>query len=165
MHTAWSAKRTASESRSASENTATEGIPSSLQAQMTRKAISPRFAMRILLNMEENKSNARQKAKGKRQNAKVKKRAFFLPFAFCLLPFAFCLGHRPVSFSWYRSVMPQLRLPDRKERLSILHGLSVIDQTLDHFAGDVRFDFVHQLHRFHDAQHLAALHALADADE
>src|SRR4029077_10010560 len=51
MHTASSAKRTCSELRSASEYTATEGMPSSLQAQMTRRAISPRLAMRILRNM------------------------------------------------------------------------------------------------------------------
>ena len=38
-------------SRSASEYTATVLIPSSLQAQMTRRAISPRLAMRIFLNM------------------------------------------------------------------------------------------------------------------
>src|ERR1039458_1574593 len=32
---------------------ATDLMPSSLQAQMTRRAISPRFAMRILLNMNQ----------------------------------------------------------------------------------------------------------------
>src|SRR5712691_3025340 len=49
MQTAWSAKRTCRLSRSASEYTATVPIPSSLQAQMTRSAISPRLAMRIFL--------------------------------------------------------------------------------------------------------------------
>ena len=51
MQTASSAKRTCSELRSASEYTATVEIPSSLHAQITRRAISPRFATRILLNM------------------------------------------------------------------------------------------------------------------
>src|SRR5687767_4101707 len=51
MHTDWSAKRTCSELRSGSENTATVLIPSSRHAQMTRSAISPRLAIRIFLNM------------------------------------------------------------------------------------------------------------------
>ena len=48
MHTASSAMRTWSESRSASEWTATVARPSSLQAAMMRSAISPRFAIRTL---------------------------------------------------------------------------------------------------------------------
>ena len=51
MHTASSANRTCSELRSASDYTATVAMPSSLQAQMTRRAISPRLATRILLNI------------------------------------------------------------------------------------------------------------------
>src|SRR5450432_5816 len=51
MHTASSANRTCSEFRSASLYTATVEIPSSLQAQMTRRAISPRLATRIFWNM------------------------------------------------------------------------------------------------------------------
>src|SRR5665213_2565718 len=50
MHTSSSAKRTWRDSRSASEYPATVCTPSSLQARITRSAISPRFAMRILLN-------------------------------------------------------------------------------------------------------------------
>src|SRR6476646_12526 len=49
MHTAWSAKRTCRLSRSASEYTATVPIPNSLQAHMTRRAISPRLAIRTFL--------------------------------------------------------------------------------------------------------------------
>ena len=51
MHTASSAKRTCSASASASEWTATVRMPSSRQARMTRRAISPRLAMRIFLNI------------------------------------------------------------------------------------------------------------------
>src|SRR5262245_25326727 len=51
MHTAWSAKRTWRLWRSASEYTATVLMSSSLHAQMTLSAISPRFAMRIFLNI------------------------------------------------------------------------------------------------------------------
>src|SRR5580692_1368952 len=50
MQIAWSAKRTGRLWRSASEYTATVGMPRSLQAQMMRRAISPRFAIRIFLN-------------------------------------------------------------------------------------------------------------------
>src|SRR5258707_8820699 len=51
MHTASSANRTCRELRSASEYTATVEIPSSLHAQITRSAISPRLATRIFWNM------------------------------------------------------------------------------------------------------------------
>src|SRR3954470_3116454 len=50
MHTSSSANRTCSDSRSASEYTATVWMPSSRQARITRSAISPRLAIRIFLN-------------------------------------------------------------------------------------------------------------------
>ena len=49
--------------RSASLNTATVSTPSSLHARMTRKAISPRLAIRILWNM--NNSIATELEKGR----------------------------------------------------------------------------------------------------
>src|SRR5262245_16668513 len=52
MQTSSSANFTWSESLSTSEWTATVRTPSSLQAQMMRSAISPRFAIRIFLNMD-----------------------------------------------------------------------------------------------------------------
>src|SRR6185295_16651407 len=52
MQTSSSANLTCSASTSAVECTATVLIPSSLQARMTRRAISPRLAIRILRNME-----------------------------------------------------------------------------------------------------------------
>src|SRR6185437_7095521 len=52
MKYASSAWRTCSEARSTSEYTATEGMPSSRQARITRTAISPRLAIRIFLNMK-----------------------------------------------------------------------------------------------------------------
>src|SRR5690348_13013701 len=51
MHTSSSAKRTCSDSRSASEYTATVCTPSSRQARMTRSAISPRLAISTFLNI------------------------------------------------------------------------------------------------------------------
>src|SRR3954465_4588551 len=50
MQSDWSAKRTCSELTSAVEWTATVSTPSSRAARMTRRAISPRFAMRMRWN-------------------------------------------------------------------------------------------------------------------
>ena len=50
MQMAWSARATCRLSRSASEYTATVEMPISLQARMTRMAISPRLAIRIFVN-------------------------------------------------------------------------------------------------------------------
>src|ERR687886_1936447 len=51
MRWASEARTTCWASRSGSEYTATDAIPSSSSARMTRTAISPRFATRTLLNM------------------------------------------------------------------------------------------------------------------
>src|SRR5436190_21482285 len=52
MQTSSSAKRTCSDSRSASEYTATVCTPSSRHARMTRSAISPRLAICTFLNTD-----------------------------------------------------------------------------------------------------------------
>src|SRR5215831_13786920 len=52
MHTDSSASRTCMASASAVEWIATVEIPISLQARFTRRAISPRFAMRTFSNIE-----------------------------------------------------------------------------------------------------------------
>src|ERR1700689_3416713 len=81
-------------------------MPRSLQAQMTRRAISPRFAIRIFLNG-----------------------------------------------------------PDAKEGFSVFDCLAVLHEfTLDD-TGDIGLDFVHELHRFDDAEHFAGRDMLADAYE
>src|SRR5260370_23442487 len=103
MQTAWSAKRTCRLSRSASEYTATVARPSSLQAQITRRAISPRLATSTFL-------------KGS----------------------------------------------DAKQSLPVLDWLAVAHQLAGHHAGDFRFDLVHELHRFDDAEHRPPLHGLSD---
>src|SRR5260221_7825708 len=104
MQIAWAAKRTCRLSRSASEYTATVARPNSLQAQITRSAISPRLATSTFL-------------KGS----------------------------------------------DAKQSLPVLDRLSVSHQLAGHHAGDFRFDLVHQLHRFDDAEHRPRLHGLSDA--
>src|SRR2546430_894572 len=50
MHTAWSANFTCSASASTVEGTATDWIPSSRQAGVTRRAVSPRLATSTFLN-------------------------------------------------------------------------------------------------------------------
>src|ERR1700734_3902962 len=52
MQIASSANRTCKELRSASLDIATARTPSSLHAQITRRAISPRLAIKIFLNMK-----------------------------------------------------------------------------------------------------------------
>src|ERR1022692_3144342 len=106
MQTASSAKRTCRLWRSGSESTATVRMPSSLQAQTMRRAISPRLAIRIFL-----------------------------------------IG------------------ADGKQRLPVLHGLSVHHQLAFHDPGNLGLDLVHELHGLDDAQDLADLHALAYAHE
>ena len=44
--------------------------------------------------------------------------------------------------------------PNAEQRLAVFNRLAVLDENPYHFARHVRFDFVHQLHRFDDAKHL-----------
>src|SRR5579871_760684 len=55
-----------------------------------------------------------------------------------------------------------LSRPDRKQGLSILHRLPARCNPLHHFAGNIRLDLIHQLHRLNDAQYLADLNLIAD---
>src|SRR3954454_3151905 len=57
------------------------------------------------------------------------------------------------------------RLADHEELLAVLDALAVLDQNFRDRAGELGFDFVHQLHGFDDAERLAFLHAAADLDE
>jgi len=41
-----------------------------------------------------------------------------------------------------------------EEGLAVFDGLTVGDQTLDDFAGSIRFDLVHELHGLDNAEHL-----------
>src|SRR5580700_11275789 len=109
MQMASSANRTWRLFRSASEYTATVLMPRSLQAQITRTAISPRLAMRIFSNM-----SART---------------------------------------------------NREQGFAVLHSAAVLHQLGHDSTGDLRLDFVHQLHRFDDAQHLARLNGITHLNE
>ena len=54
---------------------------------------------------------------------------------------------------------------DFKQGLAILNRLAVVDHPFDDLPGDVAFDFVHQLHGFDDAEHLALYYVIAGGDE
>src|SRR5271157_603791 len=116
---------------------ATAVMPSSLQAQITRRAISPRFATRIFLNMKEwDWTRSAQ-------------------------------THRPckTEFSEINLSTPLSTLADAKQRHSILDRSSVGDERFGQHTRDFRLDLVHQLHGFDDAQHLSLLNGITDLDE
>src|SRR3974390_3392840 len=117
MHTLSSASRTCIASASAVECTATVAIPSSLQARSTRKAISPRLAMRILSNMLCLGSGDWGVGGGKWKNS-------VLPNRYSPLPAPYSLFHN-------------------HQRFAELDRLAVLDQDLRHRAGARRRDMVH----------------------
>src|SRR6185369_17442899 len=133
MQAASSAKRTCSESRSTSLCTATVLMPISLQVQMMRHAISPRFAIRIFLNLRGLKAirNLPQKS------TKAPER--FVP----LLPFC------------------GLTL-DTEKRLPVLDGLTIFDVNLNYFPSGFRLNLIHELHGFDDAYHRLRLNTAAN---
>src|ERR1700733_1790344 len=116
MQMAWSANRTCKLLRSASEYTATVWMPRSLQAQMTRTAISPRLAMRIFWNMSVWENSRSTRANG-------------------------------------------------EQSLAVLHWPAALHQLGHDGSGNLRFYFVHQLHRFDNTEHLSRLHRVAHLDE
>src|SRR6202521_4671443 len=143
MQTASSAKRTWSALRSASEYTATVAMPSSLHASMTRRAISPRLAMRIFRNISGRKW---------RSPAAAGLRGFVLarPKPHRLKPAPLLLFSRG---------------PQRKQRFAVLHRLAVFDQNSRHFPADLRFNLVHQFHGFDYAYRLARLDKIPHANK
>src|SRR4029077_4967184 len=80
------------------------------------------------------------------------------------------LSRRSEALRWTICVMAPLKLkvawPDgasgmgihSEKGLSELDGLGVLHQDLPHDAGDLGLDFVHDLHRFDDADHLPGRH-------
>jgi hypothetical protein len=60
---------------------------------------------------------------------------------------------------------PSFCRPDGEQFLTILDGLAVGDELLDQLSRHVAFDFVHQFHRFNNAQNLAHFQGIANFDE
>src|SRR6516162_9890563 len=116
-------------------------MPSSLQAQITRRAISPRFAIRIFLNMK----GCARSCCGQSPGA--------------------ALGAPPNPA---HQVHPELRLstqPDDEQFLSVFNGLSVGRYFLDYLAPDIRLNLVHQLHSLDDAQQLSDFNLISQFDK
>src|SRR5215469_1843429 len=88
-------------------------MPSSLQAQITRNAISPRLAIRTFRNIGGS------------------------------------------NLTWTQS----------EERLAVLNGLAVLNETFHNLARRVCFDLIHQLHGLDDAEDLAVFHLVANLHE
>src|SRR5713101_7789081 len=135
MHTSSSAYRTCRASRSASECTATVCNPISLHARMTRRAISPRLAMRTLEIMKK------------------------LSVVGCELSGGD--NREPTNDNAPKGASN----PHGEQLLTVFHRLSVLRIDLDDFTVDVGFDFVHQLHRFDDAKDLPLADVIADGDK
>src|SRR5450756_2539258 len=135
MQTLSSASRTCMASASAVECTATVAMPSSLHARSTRRAISPRLAMRILSNM----LPCWRVANGEWRIVRVKN---YSPFA---------TRHSPLFYN--------------HQRLADFARLAVLDENLRHGARARRRNLVHRLHRLDDQKRLSDRHLGADFDE
>src|ERR1044072_1621772 len=127
MQAASSAKRKCSESRSKALWTATGVMPLSLQVQIMRHAISPRFAIRIFLNLRG--LNAIETPATKKH-----KRHKMSSCAFCVL---LC------ALLWLNS----------KKRLAVLYRLAILDINLYYFTTRLGLNLVHELYCLPDAHH------------
>src|SRR5581483_7951223 len=118
-------------------------MPSSRQARMMRRAISPRLEIRTFLNIPCTLSPSTcsgQAPRGAKPQGPVPRRRTSGP-----------------------SLRPSRRL-NAEQRLPELDRLGVLDEDLGDLAGHFGLDLVHQLHRLDDAQDLALAHARADLD-
>src|SRR5262245_25467413 len=127
MQIAWSASLTYDALRSASENVTTDSMPSSLQARITRRAISPRLAIRMRWNIQT--SDSREALKHANNPKK------------------------PPSWFFVFFVLSCLIRPDQEQWLVEFHDLPVGDQHLGDCAPDFRVNLVKVLHRLDDAHH------------
>src|ERR1700704_467537 len=135
MQTLSSARRTCMASASAVECTATVAMPSSLHARSTRRAISPRLAMRILSNMWSWVASSEWRvANGGSE-----------PYSL------FATRHSPL-FNNY-------------QRLAEFDRLAVLDENLRHGARARGRNLVHRLHGLDDQQRLPDRYLGSDLDE
>src|SRR4051794_4800101 len=104
-------------------------MPSSLQAHTTRRAISPRLAMSIFLNMSSTSAGAIGEP-------------------------ALTGAARFLSRASWVHLAEELVRTNREQRLAVFDRLTVLHKHLDDLAGDIRLDLVHKLHGLDDAEHL-----------
>src|SRR5947209_7496195 len=110
---------------------------------MTRRAISPRLAMSIFLNMRRTRSLAGVAAELTAGSASYRHKN----------------GALRAPWVSVRGLLA-LRAYD-KQLLPVFNRLAIRHQLFDHLSSYIRFDFVHQLHGFHDAQNLSNFHGVA----
>src|SRR5262249_23256126 len=125
---------------------ATVRMPNSLQAQITRKAISPRLAIRIFLNM---KKAVRYELRATRLKAILLKVRVSVACAERVAQSAQLKHKKARSIRAPKSTRSFLR-PDGKKLLPVLDRLAVAAEFLHNFAGHIRLNFIEQLHRFDD---------------
>src|ERR1700692_2812554 len=132
---------------------ATVRMPSSLHAQMTRRAISPRFAISIFLNIRD--SSVRTAASAVQPGtARLSLRLLRREKA--------REGARLIVHQKGGSHHASLFRPDGEQLLAVFNGLAVAPHLLDDLAGYVRLNLIQQLHRLDDAQHLAYFNGIPD---
>src|SRR5712664_367028 len=110
---------------------------------MIRRATSPRLAIRIFLNIVARLKGSRSyesKARSYESMAAEKNRSLR------------ALRSRRLNVRGASS------RPYREQALAVLHRLSVLDVDAHDLAVVLRVDFVHQLHRLDDAEHLPFFH-------
>src|SRR5215472_16516248 len=152
MHTASSAKRTCRESRSTSEWTATVLMPSSLQAQMILVAISPRFAIRIFLNILCRDPCFTAAVQGPRHTSSPSH----------LSPLHFINLERMALSAWKGDARS---CPDAEQGLIVLDWLAVFDINLGYGPADLGLYFVHQLHGLDDAHYCVVFNSVSNLDK
>src|SRR5688500_8001048 len=66
---------------------------------------------------------------------------------------------------WTLDIRLKLSLLNSERRLAVLNRLTVFDVDFGDFARGLSLNFIHQLHRFNDADHGLGLDVAADAHE
>ena len=57
---------------------------------------------------------------------------------------------------------PLLRRIYQEQRLVVFHRSGILNQDLNNFTGNFRFNFIEELHRFYDTDHGSCRHFIAD---
>src|SRR5688572_17411815 len=111
---------------------------------MMRSAISPRFAIRIFLNIRYTRYEPRRHGDEVKQIQNL--RVLVSPWPVAV--------NEVTNSSWL----------DGKEALAVLHGVAVFHVRLDNLPVTFGIDLVHQLHRLDDTENLAFLDGLTYLD-
>src|SRR5215471_17050858 len=127
-------------------------MPSSLHAQITRSAISPRFAISIFLNMSKSYEPRAMSCEPHRSSSGLEARSS-------------CRQKKARQGAPNSTISVSLLWPDGKQLLAVLNRLAVGRQLLNDLSGNVRFNLIQQLHRLDDAEYLSHFHGVSDLDE